>query len=70
MGDKMNLSKAKKGEKYITQDSREAVFIGRDKRLERPFIFIVDDQIWTRNKDGKHCETCNGSVYPAIVRKK
>lgn len=66
----MNLSKAKKGQKFITQDGREAVFLCRSKKLERPFVFRVGDQIWTRNKNGRHCEKCDGRVYAAIVKKK
>jgi len=66
----MNLTKAKKGEKYIMQDGNEAVFLGRDNKLERPYIFRVGDYVITRMKNGRHCDKCNGSVYPEIVRKK
>ena len=66
----INLSHAKKGQKYMTQDGREAVYIGRDSKLERPYIFRVDDYVVTRLKNGIHCKTCSGSVYPAIIGRK
>ncbi|MBE2191348.1 MAG: hypothetical protein IAE63_04135 [Alphaproteobacteria bacterium] len=65
----INLSRAVKGQHFITQDGREAIFIARDDGLERPYIFRVGNRIWTRLKNGRHCETCNGQVYPAIVAK-
>lgn len=66
----ISLAHAKKGNIYLTQDGREAVYIGHDKKLQRPYMFRVGDAIWTRRKDGKHCDTCNGSVYPFIVGRK
>jgi hypothetical protein len=66
----MNLSRARKGQKYVMQDGETAVYIGRDSKLQRPYIFRVSNYIVTRMKDGKHCSCCNGSVYQRIVRKK
>lgn len=56
----------RKGTRYKTQDGRFAVFIARDDKLERPLIFRVGSAIWTRQLNGKHCDKCDGAVYPAI----
>lgn len=66
----VDLAKAHYGDIYITQDGRDAHFIARDDLLERPYMFRVGNAVWTRQRDGRHCETCNGHVYPAIIRRK
>lgn len=66
----LDLSKARRFESYETADGRDAVFLAYDAKLKRPAVFRVGDQVWTRMKDGRHCEKCDGHVYPSIVRKK
>jgi len=66
----IDLATARPGDIFRTQDGQEAVFIAYDAKLKRPFIFRVNDTIWTRNQDGRHCNKCNGLVYPAIIGKK
>jgi hypothetical protein len=56
----------KRGQKFPTQDGREAIYIARDKNLKRPLIFRVGNEVWTRQLDGRHCCNCDGFVYPAI----
>ena len=60
-------SKFTVGSVFKTQNGTDAVFIARDDELERPLVFRVGDQIWTRRLDGKHCSTCDGRVFPAIL---
>lgn len=43
-----------------------AYFISYEPKLERPLVFRVGDAIWTRQKNGRHCDKCDGLVYPEI----
>lgn len=60
-------SKFTVGSVWKSQNGKDAIFIARDDELERPLVFRVGNQIWTRQLDGKHCSKCDGSVYPAIL---
>jgi hypothetical protein len=59
----------KRGQRFKTQDGRIAFFITREDRLTMPLIFRVGDEIWTRQANGKHCDSCDGIVFPAIILK-
>ena len=63
----LNLSRARKGQIFLTQNGKKAVYLGKDSKLKRPYMFRVGEELWSRQKDGRHCSTCCGTVYPAIV---
>lgn len=65
----MDLRTARKGQAFIAQNGRIAIYLGRDENLKRPHFFRVGDQLWSRQQDGRHCEKCDGTVYPAIVKR-
>jgi hypothetical protein len=65
---KLDLQAKKHGSRFRTQDGRIATLIAFDRKLKRPYIFRVGDEVWSRRRDGTHCATCDGAVYPAIVR--
>lgn len=67
----MSLLKwAKAGKPLVTQDGQRAKFIAHVPRAKREhrLIVLVNGEIWRRQSDGRHCATCTGSVYPAILK--
>ncbi len=63
----VSISRLRKGDKFKMQDGSIAHYIGKDKRLKNPLIFEVGGHIITRQLNGKHCETCGGAVFPAVL---
>lgn len=62
------LQWAKAGKKLVTQDGRPAKFVAyvpRAKENHR-FLVLVGDVVWRRQVNGRHCNKCTGSVFPAI----
>ena len=64
------LQWAKAGLPLKTQDGRKAYFVCHHKTADKEhrLIVMVDRKIWRRQVNGKHCDTCNGNVYPAILK--
>lgn len=63
----VQLKRSHVGNTFFTQDGRTGKLIAYDPKLKRPWVFNVDGQVWTRLRNGTHCRTCDGRVYPAIV---
>lgn len=66
------LQWAKAGLPLKTQDGRKAKFIYHCSKAkkEHRLIVMVGGEVWRRQVNGKHCDTCNGSVYPSIMKDK
>jgi hypothetical protein len=64
------LQWAKAGLPLKTQDGRKATFVCYIRNADRKhrLICLVDGKVFKRQVNGKHCDTCSGSVYPSIIK--
>lgn len=61
---------AQAGKPLKTSEGERAVFIAyvpKAKKRHRLIVRVGED-IWLRQTDGRHCETCNGNYYQDIVK--